>query len=322
MKMKVIVTKIGMCILTILWLLVFGVISSQTVVASEKDKIQAFVSILPQSYLVDRIGGEDVEVTVLVGPGQSPATYDPTPHNMAHFSDAEVFFKIGVPFEKRLLEKAIKLFPDLHLIDTQKGIKLRHMEEDSDHGDHHHAGGDDPHTWLDPHLFKIQAETICAELKRLRPERADQFDKNLSVLRDDLEQLDTYLIELMKPMAGNRFYSFHPSYGYFVERYGMHQVAVETAGKGPGARKLAAMIKQAKEDRVNAIFVQKQFATSTAEAIAHEIGAEVVLLDPLAYDYIENLKRMAEKIRASFDANRLTNPETGDEETGNGAEQR
>ena len=316
MKVMTIVTRIEICIMTAVWLLAISVFSAISVEAAEKDKLQVFVSILPQSYLIDRIGGEYIDVTVLVGPGKSPETYEPTPHDMAHLSDAEVFFKIGIPFEKRLLAKAAKLLPNLNVVDTRAGIKLRRMEDDADHGDHDHEDGNDPHTWLDPQLFKIEAENMGAELKRLRPKYAKQFDHNLASLKNDLDQLDSYLADLMKPMAGKHFYSFHPSYGYFADRYGMRSVAIESAGKGPGAQKLAALIEEAQNDGVKAIFVQKQFATSAAEAIAHEIGAKVVLLDPLAYDYINNLKQMAAEIRASLEANRPDKSEIGGKETG------
>lgn len=266
-------------------------------IANEDDKIQAFVSILPQAYFVERIAGDHAEITVLVGPGQSPATYDPTPHEIAHLSDADVFFKIGVPFEKRLLEKAIKIIPDLYIVDTRKGVTLRSIEEHDHHPEHHsHADGDDPHIWLNPLMVKIQAATICKELKRLRPDLADLFDSNLAEFHDDLDKLDSHMEELMAPYAGRRFYAFHPSYGYFADRYGLKQVAVEIAGKGPGARQLADLIQHAHDDNIRVIFIQAQFATATAEAIAHEIDGEAVTLDPLSRDYLVSMEDMAEKI--------------------------
>jgi zinc transport system substrate-binding protein len=274
-------------------------------------KIQAFVSILPQAYFVERVGGEFVEVTVLVGPGQSPATYDPSPHEIGHLSDANVYFKIGVPFEVRLLEKAKKIIPNLNIIDTQAGIELRTFESHDPHPDHdHHDNGDDPHVWLDPQLVKIQAATIATELKRLMPSHAEEFEANLADFQNDLDKLDAHIAEMMRPYSKRRFYVFHPSYGYFADRYDLNQVAVEVAGKGPGARQLGILTDQAQADGISAIFVQAQFATGPVEAISHEIGVEVVQIDPLARDYIQNLEQMADRIARSFNGDQKDNSST------------
>jgi zinc transport system substrate-binding protein len=283
--------------------------------ASEVKKIQAFVSILPQAYFVERVGGESVKVTVLVGPGQSPATYEPTPHDISHLSDADVYFKIGVPFEVRLLDKATKLIPDLNVVDTRSGIILRQMEEIDHHHDHDHEGGHDPHIWLDPQLVKIQAATICNELKRINPQNTDSYDKNLQLFHEELDSLDIDIAQLMEQFANMRFYTFHPSFGYFADRYGLVQVAVEVAGKEPGARQLAKLIEQARQDSIGAIFVQAQFTTSTADAIAREIGVEVVTLDPLTYDYLSGVREMAEKIAKSVSGINESEVERGQDDS-------
>jgi zinc transport system substrate-binding protein len=222
---------------------------------------------------------------------------------MGHLSDAAVYFKVGVPFEARLLEKARKIIPDLNIVDTRKGIKLRLIESHDPHPGHDQHDGDDPHIWLDPRLVKIQATTIAEELKRLMPSQSVQFDQKLAQFHSDLDQLDADITEIMKPHSNRRFYVFHPSYGYFADRYKLRQVAIETAGKGPGAKRLGTLIEQAKADKIKAIFVQAQFATGPAEAVAHEIGVEVVQLDPLAKDYIANIKQMAYRIAQSFEGN-------------------
>jgi zinc transport system substrate-binding protein len=268
--------------------------------AKQDVTIKAYVSILPQAYFVERIGGPHIAVGVLVGPGQSPHTYEPTPKAVSNLSDADVYFKIGIPFEKSLLDKATRLFPNLHVVDIQAGIEFRRIEE------HGHEEGDrgegeaDPHTWLDPHLVKTQATTIAAELKRLDPENAAEYDRNLKAFADDLDSVDARIATLLAPYRGSRFYVFHPSYGYFADRYGLVQVAVESEGKEPGAQRLADLIDHAHADGVTVLFAQPQFSSRTAEAIAHEIGAAVKPLDPLARDYLANLERMTEALAASW----------------------
>jgi len=269
--------------------------------AGSDSRLSVYVSILPQAYFVEQVGGEQVDVSVLVGPGQSPATYEPTPRQMAGLSDADVYFRIGVLFEERLLEKITQMMSNLNVVDTRRGVPLREMEKGHDHqGYSHGEGAADPHIWLDPILVKTQAQTICDELKRLAPAHAGDFDTNLKAFQANLDSLDAKIRTVLAPYAGARFYVFHPSFGYFADRYGMGQVAVEIEGKEPGAQQLAAMIAQARADSISAIFVQAQFSRRPAQAIAHELDIELIDLDPLSRDYIHNLETMAEQLAHAF----------------------
>ena len=259
-------------------------------VDKEEVKLSLFVSILPQAYFVERVGRSHVEVEVLVGPGQSPATFELTPQQMAKLTQADAYFRIGLPFEKRLVGKIQAALSDLRVVDIRQGIQLRTMEHE------HHNDGSDPHIWLDPMLVKVQATTVCEELCRLDPVNATEYKENLKAFKADLDEVDARLTQALEPLRGQKFYVFHPSYGYFGDAYGLTQIAVEVEGKEPGARRLAALIDQAKEDSVKVIFVQPQFSAKSAEAVAEAIGGVVVPIDPLARDYLKNLEDIAEKI--------------------------
>jgi zinc transport system substrate-binding protein len=265
--------------------------------ASER-KLNVFVSILPQAYFVERVGGDNVNVEVLVGPGQSPATYEINPRQMALLTKADVFFRIGVPFEEGLIPKIKAIAGNLLIVDTREGIELRMMEDD--HRDHRHGEASikrDPHIWLDPVLVKRQAVTICDALKRIDPQRSGQYDRNLKSFQADLDSLNEKIKRILAPIKGSRFYVFHPAYGYFGDRYGLKQVAVELEGKEPGAADLARFIEQARRDGVRVIFVQPQFSEKSARTIADALKGAVVPLDPLARNYIANMENMAELIR-------------------------
>jgi zinc transport system substrate-binding protein len=294
----------------------------------EPTKAKAFVSILPQKYFVERVGGDLVDVSVLVGPGHSPATYEPTPRQMTELSKATVFFRIGVPFENSLIPKIESMFKGLTMVDTRKGITLRKMDSDRvderheaddrhDKGgprdnqqraepeDHRHeAGARDPHTWLDPVLVKMQAKTICDALSKLDPENAGVYEKNLKRFQDDLDQVHARVAKALAPVKGKELFVFHPAYGYLADRYGLKQVAVETGGKEPSARQLATLIDKAKKAGVNVMFMQPQFDRRNAETIAKAIGGAVVSLDPLEIDYIKNLEGMASKVESALSTQR------------------
>jgi zinc transport system substrate-binding protein len=317
--------RVGTLILLLLLLSLWG---SSTANAQDKPagKVKAFVSILPIAYFVERVGGPNVEVRVLVGPGQDPHTFDPTPKVMAKLANAQVLFKMGFPFEETLIKKIGATFKNLQVVDLQQGIKLRPMTEEeveaeeaghghgkrekhepshggADKHNHSHEAGDmDQHTWLNPQFAKIQARTIADTLIRIDPSHQAQYEKNLKDLQTDLDAVHEQLTKALAPVKGKSFFVFHPAYGYFGDAYGLKQIAVQLGGKEPTARQLARLIDLAKEDGVRVIFVQPQFSKKSAEALATAIGGAVAPLDDLAPDYLKNLQDMAAKLDSALRA--------------------
>ncbi len=259
------------------------------VMADTRAPLSVFVSILPEVQFVEKVGGDRVRVQALVQPGQSPATYAPTPRQMAALSRARVYFRIGVPFEKALIPRLLDTMPHLAIVDLRTGLDLIELEGKQ-------AGELDPHTWLDPMLVKEQARTIRDTLIDLDPGGRDLYRANYQRFAAELDRLNARLARVLQPFAGQTIYVFHPAYGYFCRAYNLVQKAVATGGKKPGARHLAQLIRQAREDHVRIIFVQPQFSRKTAQAIADAIGARVIPLDPLAADYLANMERMADRI--------------------------
>jgi len=266
-----------------------------------RQHLSVFVSILPTEYFVERIGGQRVLVESLVQPGHSPATYAPTPNQMARLAAAHVYFKIGVPFENSLLPKLVRTLPELSVVDLQKNIDLVELHENGVHDDHNHDDGAlDPHTWLDPMLALEHARVIRDILIELDPDEKDVYTSNFKKVAADLENLDKYLRKTLRPFAGSTVYVFHPAYGYFCRAYNLRQKAITPGGKEPGAKYIARLIEQARNDKVQVIFVQPQFSDKAARTIAKAISGNVVALDPLARDYLANLKKMARQITLSL----------------------
>jgi zinc transport system substrate-binding protein len=262
----------------------FTVLLSSPVNASEPP-LSVFTSILPQEYFVERIGGDRVEVQALVKPGSSPATYEPTPRQMAALSDAKIFFRIGVPFENAFVPKIEEAMEGLRIIDTRRGITLR---------------GKDPHIWLSPRLVKVQARTIAEALIEIDPAGKTGYEENLAAFLQDLDALDAKLAEALAPVKGKTLMVFHPAWGYFANAYGLEQEPIELEGKDPSGQQLARIIEMAKNEGVRVIFVQLQFSMESAKSVAEEIGGAVVQIDPLARDYIANLEGVAEAIRKAL----------------------
>ncbi len=281
-------------------------------------KVKVFVSILPAAYFVERVGGPNVEVSVLVGPGQEPHTFEPTPKLVAKLADAQVLFGMGFPFEETVTKKAGSTFKKLELVNLQQGIKLRSMtkeeaaaeeaEHEHEHGhaeaeEHEHGQGEmDPHTWLNPKLAKIQAGTIADTLMRIDPSHKAQYEKNLKKFQTDLDAVDARLRKALAPVKGKSFFVFHPAFGYFGDEYGLKQVPVEVEGKEPTGKQVARLIDLAKKDGIKVVFVEPQFSKKSATVLAKSIGGAVVPLDPLAADYLKNLKEIAAKLDSALRA--------------------
>jgi zinc transport system substrate-binding protein len=263
--------------------------------AEAEGPVRVFVSILPQAQLVERIGGDRTKVSVLVQPGQPPATYSPTPRQLAELS------KVGVPFEEGFISKVRETCPQLEIVDQRESVKLL---SSSVHDHVHDKGEVDPHIWLDPKRLKVQAQNIARALAEVDPDGLSDFNANLARLIAELGDLDRKIAKVLAPYRGQTLLVYHPAYGYFADSYGLKQVAVEAGGKEPGARRLAGIIDQARKMKARVVFVQPQFSKKSAGLVAEAIGGTVVPMDPLARDVISNLEKMAETVAESLERGR------------------
>ena len=256
-------------------------------------RLAVVVSIPPQKYFVERVGGARVDASVLIGPGQSPHSYTPTPKQVAGLSDAALYFTVGVPMEETLVAKVREQQRGLKVVDMTRGIAhIKEREHATENGNHLH-GEMDPHVWLNPRNAAAMVRTTAAELAALDPAHKREYESNRDALLHDLAALDKSLAKTLAPFRGRRFYVYHPAFGYFGQAYGLEQVAVETGGKEPTARRLEALVSQARAEHVRVIFVQPQFSPKSAERLALEIHGTVIPIDDLAEDYLGNMKRIA-----------------------------
>ena len=289
---------VGFFLFVVLEFLFFGVSSvcaRQPV--DPRNKIKVFVSILPQAYFVNRVGGDRVDISVMVGPGHSPATYEPVPSQIAALSKANLYFRIGVPFETVWIDRVRQANPDMRVIDSHRGIGLLAMKvhsHDHEQGDHHQREGlKDPHVWLSLRLVKVQAENIYRALISEDPAHRSFYDDNLRAFHRELDILDADVAEILKDVKVRKFMAFHPAWSYFARDYGLEQIPIEIEGKEPTARTLSYLIEQAKEEGIKVIFVQKQFSKKSAETVASAIHGKVIQIDPLAGDYLNNMRKIA-----------------------------
>jgi len=269
--------------------------------SSQAEPIDVTVSILPQRYFVERIGGETVDVNVMVEPGASPATYEPKPQQMKALSNAEAYMAIGVPFEQAWMSRIKTANKDMRIVDLTEGIERQpmatHHHEESDHDNGHENKEEtanlDPHIWLSPELVKKQAETIYTALVELNPDQKAYYQENLDQVLSDINQLDQNIEKTLADLDNRTFMVFHPAWGYFAQEYNLEMIPVEVGGTEPSASEMSEFIKQAKAEQISVIFVQPQFGVSSVKPIAQSVNAEVLEIDPLAENWLENMQSVA-----------------------------
>ncbi|MDR7303214.1 metal ABC transporter solute-binding protein, Zn/Mn family [Haloactinomyces albus] len=254
--------------------------------------VQAFVSILPQRYIVEQIGGTLVDTQVLLPPGASPATYAPKPSQWTKLADADAYFAVDVPFERAMSDR----------IRTAGGDDMRWVRtwKDVDRGKLDN-GEPDPHIWLSPRRVAVQAATVADALSRIDPAHADTYRKNLARFQARVDDLDRHIERKLKPYSGSTFMSFHPAWKYFAEDYGLNMITIEAGGKEPSAGELRHLIGRARKLGIEVIFVQPQFSQADARTIAAQVGAGVEPINPLPADWERQLQHVATALATSFE---------------------
>ncbi len=282
---------------------------------AQEGKLAVTVSILPQQYFVERIGGEHVQVNVLVPPGADAHTYEPKPAQLRALARSQVYFTIGVEFEKAWMGRILAANPSLRVVDTTQGIERLPMAAHNEASrltlrDRLRAifgrGATpapeeemDPHVWLSPRAVRQQAQIIYETLAALDPAHREAYQANLAQFLADIAALDQEIAQSLAGLESRTFMVFHPAWGYFARDYGLTMLAVEVGGQEPSPQELARIIALAKQEKIRVIFAQPEFSTRAAEAIAREIGGQVLLISPLAYDWLGNLRGVARAFAAA-----------------------
>ena len=242
------------------------------------------VSVLPLAYFVDRIAGDSVRVEVLLPPGASPVSYEPSMRQLTAIADASIYVEVGhphFPFE------ATWLADILDAAGTPTVVTANDRDADV-HGD--------PHVWLSPaRALRISAR-IEAALVHVLPDASERLAANRRALDSDIEAAEHELRESLAPYRGGHFFVFHPAWGQLAREYDLTQIAMERDGKAPNAHALFELVERMRKDEVEVIFAQPHFDRASADVLAREVGARVELLDPLAYDWPYNLRQVGQKL--------------------------
>lgn len=296
--------------------------SNQELIDSEVPIVA--VSIVPEAAFVEEVAGNLVKVVTMIPPGNSPANYQPTPKLMSEFSEAEIYFTIGVNAESSIAPKAIELNEDIKLValdtlveekypsryfsdssmDMHEEDHIEDHEEDMHEEEHienhdghvHEVGGKDPHLWLSPKRVKEMVIIIRDELIELDPEHKIAYETNAEAYLKEINTLDDQLLEITSNLKNRSFIMYHPSLGYFADDYNLKMVAIEANGKKATVEQMSEVIDFAKNNSIKVILYQEEFDSSQANTVANEIGGKALKINPLDYNYTEQMVSIGETL--------------------------
>lgn len=262
------------------------------------NKIKVAVSIVPQETFVKMVGGDKVDVITMIPPGKSPENFAPTPDIMEKFSEANIYFTIGVPTEKAsILPKVREFNKDVKIIDMADEVSKVYSERKFESGDR------DPHIWLSPKRAKVMVQIIAKELSTIDPSNKNFYESNAEKYISKLDEVDTEIKNSLSPLEKKTFICYHPAFGYFAEDYGLQMIALEHEGKEATIEDFQKIIDFAKKEGIKVVFYQAEIDSKQLSTLAKEIGGKAEMIEPLSPKYIDNLKTMAETFKKVMEVN-------------------
>lgn len=257
------------------------------------------VSILPQKYFIEQLAGNKVEVNVMVPPGASPATYEPTVSQLSQLDQSVLYMKMGyLGFELSWMDKIRSVNPGMEVINLSDGVRLIYNQEDTHHEGHdHHHGGADPHIWMSARNASGIAANMARALTGVLPEDSIQIANKLSILLNRIDSLDREIGNILAETKGKSFMIYHPSLSYFARDYDLEQLSLELEGKTPSPSHMKELSDLGREHGISTIFVQVEFDRKNAEVLAAEIGAKIVPLNPLDEEWPTQMMYIAKKLK-------------------------
>ena len=266
------------------------------------------VTIIPLRYFAEQLAGDHFRINVMVPPGVSHHNYDPTPRQLQELEKSKALFMIGhLGFEKGWIPKMRSNYRNLTIIDLSAGINLiadeegegvhtNETEQAAGSGGHYHEGID-PHYWMSVKEVRRLAATMAGGLIRADPACRQMVENNLGKLTTRLDSLGAAMLNQFKDLSHTHFLIFHPALAYFARDYNLVQHSMELGGKEPTASHFRKLVDLARTEKINTIFIQKEYDQENAQTLARETGARIVVIDPMSPDWFVEMDELAKKIK-------------------------
>lgn len=256
------------------------------------------VSIPPFKYFIDAIGGEDFSVNIMVPAGANPHIYEPVPDQISNLRKSVAYVSDGyLGFEMTWLDRFYETNRGMKKLSLSKNIELI---KPIGHYDSEHVEGADPHYWVSPQCALVMALSIKSLLISLNPGNKEKYELNYINLVKSINDIDKRARKLFSGYQNKPFMIFHPTLGYLARDYGLKEIAVENEGKEPNPSSLKELIDIGKAEKIRVIFVQKEYDTKNARAIAAETGAVLETIDPLSENWAASVQQIIDALYKSF----------------------
>ncbi|MZP55923.1 MAG: zinc ABC transporter solute-binding protein [Bacteroidales bacterium] len=256
------------------------------------------VSIAPFKYFVEAIAGDDFRVNVMVPAGSNPHIYEPVPDQINKLRLSEAYIGDGyLGFELTWLGRFYEI--NKQMIKLSIGEKIDLIAAGHDHHGEHTEGAD-PHYWVSPRCAKVIASSVYELLSGLNPGSEAEYKLRYSVLLDKIDAADKQAVSFFSDFKDKAFMIYHPNLAYLARDYGLKEIPVEYEGKEPPPSRMKELIDIARKENIRVIFVQKEYDNKNARVIAHEIGAELKIIDPLSEDWMAATTDIITSLHDSF----------------------
>jgi zinc transport system substrate-binding protein len=267
----------------IVWFLFLVLITSCKQRSNDSENPIITVSIAPFKYFVDQIAGKDFTVNVMVPAGSNPHIYEPFPEQVNKLRKSVAYISNGfLGFEITWLDRFYETNQKMKKLSL--GDKITPLVSDS-HKDGDHIEGADPHYWVSPKCAMIMAESVRDLLCGLNPGQKQKYETNYVSLISKIQEIDKTAQGYFADIRSRSFMIYHPNLGYLARDYGLEEIPVEFEGKEPPPSRMKNLIDRARSERLKIIFVQREYDTKNAKAIANEIGAVIQIIDPLSENW-------------------------------------
>lgn len=276
-------------ILIIITAVVLGYLAEQRIsTATDSDKIGVVVTIAPEAEFVKAVGGDKVDVTVMVPSTADVHTYEPLPSQLSEVAKARMYVEVGssLEFENNYLDKLKASNPSMLIVNASQGIELMPTTEE---------GGDetiDPHVWLSPRNAKIMVENIYQGLVQVDPANQAYYQKNRDQYLEKLDELDKNTTEILKGKT-KPILIYHPAFGYYARDYNLTFIGVMVNDEEPSAQRIARMVDVARENNITVVYLEPQYNSKFMDTLANQIGGQVIVVSDLDENYLQNMQNVA-----------------------------
>lgn len=252
-------------------------------------KIGVVVSLGPEVEWVNAVGGDKVNVSLMVPSGSDPHTYEPLPNQLTQVSYAKMYIEIGssIEFENNYMDKIKEANPNMLVVNASQGIQLIPNSAENE------AETVDPHVWADPKNAKIMVNNIYNSLVQEDPADKEYFQKNRDQYLQQLDQLDKNTTQLLKGKQNTTILIFHPAFGYYAKDYNLTIVGAMINDEEPSPQRIAMMVDIAKKNNITIVYSEPQYDPKFMQSLASQINGQVLTVSDLDEHYIQNMNNVA-----------------------------